>query len=605
MRMAILVSFTSALLAACNAGDSPAPRAPFAGADHAADALHALFASEWDQTLREDPVYASRLGDHRFDDRWPDVSRPARDRREAHERDVLARLRAFDPSTLSPEDRLSYELFVRQHEVAIEGQPFHLDRLAIDQNGGVQNADDVAAALPFATVHDYEAWIARLRALPVYLEQTAALLREGITEHIVHPRVVMERVTAQIAKQVVATPDESPFFAPLRRFPAAIARVDRDRLLGEARAAIADWVVPAYRRFGDFFSREYLPACFPQVGAWQLPHGDAAYAYLVRRETTSGIRPQEAYDLGLREVARIRGEMLSLMEAMSFKGTLPELFAWLRTDPRFFYVDPRALLEAYEATAKRIDPRLVTQFRTLPRTPYGVTPVPASIAPDTSTAYYREPAADGSRAGTFFVNLYAPESRPKWEMMALALHESVPGHHLQIALANERQGLPDFRRHAEWTAFVEGWGLYAESLGEDMGLYDDPYSRFGRLTYEMWRAVRLVIDTGIHAMHWDRQRAIDYFLDNAPKTRLDVTNEVDRYIVWPGQALAYKVGQLEIRRLREQARLALGARFDVREFHDVVLREGALPLDVLDRQVAAWMASKPSDAATTAPRSHD
>jgi prolyl oligopeptidase len=554
--------------------------------------LNALFAAEWEYTMREWPARASRLGDHRFDDRWPDVSPAAFERRAAHGRELLARLRAFDPHGLSAQDGLSLRLLTRQTELEVEGEPFRLWHLLVDQREGIQSADDLADALPFATLRDYEGWLARLRALPAYLEQTTATLREGARERIVQPRIVMERVPGQIEKQIVQDPEQSPFFAPLRRIPAVIGDADRQRLVREAKAAIVGGVVPGYRRFKDFFVGEYLPACFPDIGAWQLPRGDDAYAYLVRYHTTTGMMPREVHDIGLREVARIRGEMLSLLETLSFKGTLADFFSWLRTDSRFFYPDSASLFEAYAATAKRIDPKLVLLFKTLPRTPYGVEAIPPALAPDTTTAYYRGPAADGSRAGTFFVNLYKPEARPKWEMMALALHESVPGHHLQIALAAEQRGLPDFRRHAFFTAFVEGWGLYAESLGDEMGLYDDPYAKFGQLTYEMWRAVRLVLDTGIHSLRWDRRRAIDYFLAAAPKTELDVTNEVDRYAAWPGQAVAYKIGQLELQRLRQAAKDKLGTRFDLKEFHDVVLREGAMPLDVLAERVDELVAGR-------------
>jgi uncharacterized protein (DUF885 family) len=589
--LASLLSGLSGSLMACTPPpSSPNPTSGRALTSPTPGELHALFAAEWDYEMSEFPTRASLLGDHRFDDRWPDASPEAHARRESHTRELLARVRGMDASQLGPEDRLSFDLFVREAELDAEESRFRLWHIALDQREGIQTADEIGDALPFATTHDYDAWIARLRSLPAYVDGTIATLREGTRERIVQPRVVMERVPAQIDKQVVDDATKSPFYVPITKMPASLSSADRARIDRDARAAIETSVVPAYKRLREFFVGEYLPACFPQPGAWQLPHGDDAYAYLVRYHTTTSLTPAEVHDIGLREVARIRAAMLGLVERVGFKGSLADFFAWLRTDPKFFYSDPRALFEAYAATAKRIDPKLVLLFKTLPRTPYGVEAIPAAVAPDTTTAYYRQPSADGTRAGTFFVNLYKPEARPKWEMMALALHESVPGHHLQIALASEQTGLPEFRRHSFWTAYVEGWGLYAESLGDEMGLYDDPYSKFGQLAYEMWRAVRLVIDTGIHAMKWDRKRAIDYFLDNAPKTELDVTNEVDRYIAWPGQALAYKIGQLEIQRLRDRARTELGARFDVKEFHDVVLSEGAMPLDVLARRVDAWIA---------------
>ena len=537
--------------------------------------------------MRESPTYASSLGDHRWDALWDDASLEAIARREKGDRDALARLRAIPRGALSREDALSYDLFARKYGLAVEGQPFRTYLLAINQRSGVQTADDLADSMPFETAKHYDDWTARLRALPAYVDQTIALLREGVAAHIVHPKVVMARLPGQLDKQIVDDPTKSPFYAPYKKIPKTFSEADRARITKEADAAVREAVVPAFRKLKAYFVASYLPACSGGVGVWQIPRGDEVYAHEVRHHTTTSLSPREVHDIGLAEVARIRAEMEKVKARAGFKGSLAELSKFLRTDKRFFYKSGAELLAAYRDMSKRIDPLLVKLFGTLPRMPYGVAAIPDNVAPDTTTAYYREPAADGSRAGTYFVNLYKPETRPKWEMPALSLHESVPGHHLQIAIAMEHKDLPAFRRYEYLTAYAEGWALYAESLGEEMGLYDDPYDKLGQLNYEMWRAVRLVVDTGIHHLKWDRQRAIDFFLENTARSPLDVTNEVDRYIVWPGQALAYKMGELRIKQLRADLTKELGARFDLRAFHDAVLRSGALPLDVLEAHVRA------------------
>jgi len=558
----------------------------------AARALHDLFEREWEYQMQQNPTQASRLGDRRWNDRWGDLSLGAIEKNYQHDREILAELRKIERARLSSADQLNYDLFQKEYEYDIEQHPFRRRLLPLNQQGGIQTADELASSLPFENLKDYQDWTARLRGLPVYMDQTIALLREGLRARVLLPKIIMQRVPAQIDKQIVGNPEASPFYKPFQSFPASIAEADRARLRQQARQAIADGVVPAFRRLQEFYTGTYLPACFDEVEAWKLPQGETMYAFLTRRYTTTSLTPQQIHEMGLSEVLRIRAQMEAVLVQVGFRGALPEFFRFLRTDPRFYYKTPEDLLAAYRACAKRIDPNLVKVFRTLPRMPYGVEPIPAAVAPDTTTAYYRGPAADGSRAGTYFVNLYKPEVRPTYEMMALSLHESVPGHHLQIALAMEQGHLPRFRRHSRYTAFVEGWGLYAESLGEDMGLYDDPYSKFGQLTYEMWRAVRLVVDTGMHHFRWDRQKAIDYFMDNAAKTELDVVNEIDRYIATPGQALAYKIGELKIKQLRARAASALGERLDLREFHEVVLRDGALPLDILERNVDQWLAGK-------------
>jgi uncharacterized protein (DUF885 family) len=563
-------------------------------ADTADKALADFLAAQWEYTLEKSPTWASSLGDHRFDDRWEDASLTAIAAGQAHAQKALETLTAIDRAALAPAGQLNDDLYQRNLRMEIEGYRFRFFLCPLSQQGGVQTADEVLTSLSFNTVKDYENWLARLQALPLLVEQTTALMRTGIQEKILLPKIVMSRIPAQIAKQVVAQPEDSPFYKPFKTFPASIPPEEQKTLAARGAKLVEGGVIPAYRQFQEFFEKEYLPACYDGVGMWQMPNGAEAYAYYARQHTTTNLTPEQIHQIGLAEVARIRGEMEALKTQVHFNGTLAEFFQFLRTDPQFFYHSGQELLNAYKVQAKTTDPLLPKLFKTLPRLPYGVEPIPAVIAPDTYTAFYRPGAADGSRAGMFCVNLYKPETRPKWEMTALALHESVPGHHLQISLAQEQGALPEFRRNglADYTAYTEGWALYAEFLGEEMGEYNDPYAKFGELTYEMWRAVRLVLDTGIHYYHWDRQRAIDYFLANAPKTELDITNEVDRYIAWPGQALAYKIGQLKIKELRARAASQLGAKFDVRDFHDVVLSGGALPLDELEKRVDAWIAEQ-------------
>ena len=542
--------------------------------------------------MEQSPTWASQLGDRRWNDRWPDLSLAAIEREHTRDQQMLERLAAIHRDALPPADRLNYDLFRLNYERGIEGFRFGRYLIPLDQRAGIQTEDELGDALRFENARDYDDWIARLRGFGAYMEQTIALMREGMKRGMVQPKVTMQRVPAQIEKQLVAEPAESPFFKPLQHFPAGVGEPERARLTSAAKAAIAESVRPAFQRFQKFFTAEYLPACLDGVGAWRLPEGEAFYGYVARSFTTTQLTPREIHDIGLREVARIRGEMEKVKTQAGFAGTLPEFFTFLRTDPRFYCTDEKQLFLEYAATAKRIDPLLVKLFRTLPRMPYGVEPIPAKIAPDTTAAYYRPPAADGSRAGSYFVNLSKPESRPRWEMMALSLHECVPGHHLQIALAQEQGELPRFRQHAHYTAYIEGWGLYAESLGDELGLYDDPSSKMGQLTYEMWRAVRLVVDTGIHAFHWEREKAIAYFRENAPKSEQDIVNEIDRYISWPGQALAYKIGELKIKELRARATNELGAAFDVKEFHDIILLGGAMPLSLLEARVDEWLRSK-------------
>ena len=558
--------------------------------------LHQLFDDEWERRLREDPLEASQIGDARYNDRWPDESLNGIAR--SHEGDLAAqrRLAQIDLSKLGARDSLNFELFKRALENRIERYRYRDFLMPVNQQGGIQSAaEDVQRAVRFIRVKDYEDYIARLESFGRYVDQTVALMKQGVEEGRTPPRVLMERLPRQIEAQISEKPEDSAFYAPFRQLPADIADDTRAWLRERALTAIRAVVVPAYRRLLKYFNESYLAASRGSIAASALPEGKDYYAWCARYFTTTRLTPEEIHEIGLKEVARIRAQMDAITDKLAqegkFKGSFQQFLEFLRGDPQFYYKTGGELFTAYQVLAKRIDPELPKLFGKLPRLTYGVKAIPDDAAPDVTTAYYVPGSPEAGRAGYFYVNLYKPETRAKYEMEALTLHESVPGHHLQIALAQALPDVPQFRKHNgdAFTAFVEGWGLYAESLGDELGLYKDPYSKFGQLTYEMWRAVRLVVDTGIHAKGWSRAEAINYFKANAAKSELDITNEVDRYIAWPGQALAYKVGELKIKELRARAKEKLGDKFDLRAFHDVVLGSGAVPLDVLERNVDEYI----------------
>ncbi|KQY52528.1 DUF885 domain-containing protein [Lysobacter sp. Root494] len=563
-----------------------------AQSNDAAKALHRLFDEEWERGLRENPVNASYQGDKRYNDRWSDASLAAIEASQSADRKALERIRAIDRNALSPADQLNYDTFLWLQEKAVERQKFRTYLQPISHQGGVQTLDGIAEILPFASTQDYRDWLKRMDAIPVMVEQTIALMREGVMAGSLPPKVLMQRVPRQVAAQIVEDPTQSPFYSAFQKFRDGVPQSDRAGLQAEAQRIIRDRIVPAYQALQTYFNNEYLPKTRESIAAADLPNGKAYYDYLAGYYTTTDLTADEIHAIGLKEVVRIRAQMEKIRQEVGFKGSMADFFTFLRTDPRFFEKTPQALLTHYRDVAKRIDPELVKAFKTIPRQPYGVRPIPDTVAPDTTTAYYQPGAADGSRAGFYYVNLYRPETRPTWEMVPLSLHESVPGHHFQFARSLELPDAPMFRRTAYFVAYSEGWGLYAEQLGFDMDLYGDPYDRMGQLAYEMWRAVRLVVDTGMHARGWSREKAIAFFKENSPKTDQDIVNEIDRYIGDPGQALAYKIGQLKISELRARAKERLGDRFDVREFNDEVLATGSVPLQALERHIDAWIAGR-------------
>ncbi|MGA8709692.1 MAG: DUF885 domain-containing protein [Thermoplasmata archaeon] len=571
----------------------------------ATNAFRAFLADDWRQWLTEYPELATSFGSPGLNGRWTDDSPEGIDRRKRHLAASLASLKRLDPDGLPPSERTSYDLYRELLETAERGLPFGLDPLPfqlgephnlltpLNQMEGVHlTAADILEIQPRERLSDYDDILSRLEALPRAVEQNLALLEAGRAKGYVPHRVAARGAPDQVRGLIPSDPMTSPLLRAFSEFPAHFSAVDRERLVAAAVKVYQDRVAPAFHRLHDYLVATYLPACRDSAGVSSLPNGAALYTYLVRTETTTELTPREIHEIGLGEVRRLRSAMEELMHHTGFSGTYPEFLQFLRTDDRFFYSDAESLVDGYRIIAKKIDPGLARRFGRLPRLPYGVQPVPAFRAKSSTTAYYMPGAPATGRPGMFFANTFEIHSRPRWEMEALTLHEAVPGHHLQIALAQELDDLPDFRKFTGPTAFVEGWGLYAESLGEEFGLYQDPYSMMGKFTYDLWRSIRLVVDTGIHALGWTRDDAIRFFRENAGKADNDIAVEVDRYIVWPGQALAYKVGQLKIRQLRTEAERALGQRFDVRGFHDCVLAEGAIPLGMLESRVKAWVAAR-------------
>jgi uncharacterized protein (DUF885 family) len=564
-------------------------------ADDSVTRLHTLYDSTRERLFREDPRLASADGDKRYNTLWPDLSIASLQNIAGENAAALNELNKIPVDGLSADELVSRELFRRWIQNEIDRYRLGDRERPLDQlnySNGVLTANETANSISFDSSKDYEDWIARLNGIGKFVDHTIALMREGIKHKNVNPKLVMTRARTQLQAQLVDTPDQSPFFAPLNEFPQSMSPIERGQVIGKARVAIRDNVVPAFRRLDAFLTKEYLPKCRDTIGIWDTPNGAEFYRNRIAWFTTTNLTADEIHDIGLLEVERIRNEMRAIAAQTGFRGGLPEFIAKLRDDSRFKIRSAEDLLHAYQAQAKRVDPLLPKLFGRLPRIPYGVRPIPAASAPDTTSAYYQPPSPDGRRPGYFTVNLYKPEDRPTYEIPALTLHEAVPGHHLQIALAYELDDLPKFRREFEATAFVEGWGLYAESLGDELGMFADPYDKFGQLTFEMWRALRLVIDTGIHHKHWNREQAIALFKANTAKSDVEIDNEIDRYIAWPGQALAYKLGQLKLKELRTKAEQKLGSRFDIREFHDVVLAGGPLPLDLLAQNIDRWLATK-------------
>jgi uncharacterized protein (DUF885 family) len=588
-------------IAACALAPALAVRPAVPAQANAATEAGALFEAYWERVMREAPEFATFIGDRRYQDRLGDASAAgvqSRKRAFAEFRESAARI---DAAALVPAERTSLRVFLHFLDsiIAIDRQygslPFGTfdSHAPVTQLGGPQiELPQLAKAMGFESVGDYEAWLSRLAALPTQLAQLIERMQAGLASGWLPPRASVERVPAQIDVHLVADPRSSPEYEPFKTFPPDIESRERERLSAAAAQLIEERVRPAFQRLKDFYLARYLPATGDRGGAADLPGGLAYYQTWLDFNTTTHATPRELHELGLAEVARIGARMDEVVRATGWTGSRADFQHHLRTDPHFFFERAEDMLAAYRDIAKRADAALPRLFAELPRQPYGV----RAMRPEEGDNPEHYTNGAPGRPGWFEANVNVLASRPKWEMTTLLLHEAVPGHHLQISRAQELPALPSFRRFGDFSAYTEGWALYAEGLGDEMGLYADPYQKFGNLAYEMWRASRLVVDTGLHAFGWTRERAIDYLVAQAGLTRSSMTSEVDRYLVWPGQATAYKVGELEFKALRAKARAALGERFDLRRFHNALIDNGALPLSVLEEQIGEWIAAEKAPA---------
>ena len=544
----------------------------------------------WQDTMEKSPLFASLLGDKRYDDKISSNSIDDFIAESEYERYVLDVLNEINPNNLSEENQLNYRLLKSDYEINLEGRNYPGYYMRLNQRGGVQDYYLYGNRLNFVDLQSYKNWFERVKGYTQNVRNSLEINREGLELGYTQPKLVTRGVSAQIGAMLERDLEDHPYYKIFQSVGEVASAQEAEELQNEVKDYIQNVLNPTYQELYDFLVNEYLPKSRDSIGISDVPNGKEWYEYLARYHTTTDLTPDEIHEIGLREVAKIRAEMEGIIEQVGWDGDFNSFLQYLRTDPRFYFETGEELLQAYRAMSKEIDAYMPTLFNKLPRAPYGVIPIPMESAPFTTTAYYNAPSE--GRPGYYYANLYMPEVRPKYEIPVLSVHEAVPGHHHQISLAQEMENVPNFRKYLSITAFVEGWGLYSEQLGESMGIYDDPYDKFGQLTYDMWRAVRLVVDTGMHYKGWSRDDAVNLFLENTAKTEQDINNEVDRYIAWPGQALAYKIGQLKIMELRDKSKEALGEDFDIKDFHDHILSFGSIPLSILEEKVDEFIEAK-------------